>query len=167
MKAFFPGTFDPLTNGHLDIVERASAIFDEVVVGVYRGSEKDPLFSPQERLQMVSETVERIPNVSALTYDGLTVEFARSIGARVVVRGLRALSDFEYEFSLSSMNQVIESDVETVCLLTSPQFAFISSSLVREIASLGQPVSHWVPRSVAERLRAKLELNRRQASLRE
>ncbi len=167
MKAFFPGTFDPLTNGHLDIVERASAIFDEVVVGVYRGSEKDPLFSSQERLQMVSETVERIPNVSALTYDGLTVEFARSIGARVVVRGLRALSDFEYEFSLSSMNQVIESDVETVCLLTSPQFAFISSSLVREIASLGQPVNHWVPRSVAERLRAKLELNRRQASLRE
>ena len=105
--------------------------------------------------------------MSALTYDGLTVEFARSIGARVVVRGLRALSDFEYEFSLSSMNQVIESDVETVCLLTSPQFAFISSSLVREIASLGQPVNHWVPRSVAERLRAKLELNRRQASLRE
>ncbi len=167
MKAFFPGTFDPLTNGHLDIVERASAIFDEVVVGVYRGSEKDPLFSSQERLQMVSETVERVPNVSAVTYDGLTVEFARSIGARVVVRGLRALSDFEYEFSLSSMNQVIESDVETVCLLTSPQFAFISSSLVREIASLGQPVNHWVPRSVAERLRAKLELNRRQASLRE
>jgi pantetheine-phosphate adenylyltransferase len=167
LKAFFPGTFDPLTNGHLDIVERASAIFDEVVVGVYRGSEKDPLFSSQERLQMVSETVERVPNVSAVTYDGLTVEFARSIGARVVVRGLRALSDFEYEFSLSSMNQVIESDVETVCLLTSPQFAFISSSLVREIASLGQPVNHWVPRSVAERLRAKLELNRRQASLRE
>ena len=167
MKAFFPGTFDPLTNGHLDIVERASAIFDEVVVGVYRGSEKDPLFLPRERLQMVSETVERIPNVIAVTYDGLTVEFARSIGARVVVRGLRALSDFEYEFSLSSMNQVIESDVETVCLLTSPQFAFISSSLVREIASLGQPVSHWVPTSVAERLRVKLETNRRQASLRE
>ena len=167
MKAFFPGTFDPLTNGHLDIIERASAIFDEVVVGVYRGSEKDPLFSPRERLQMVSESVERIPNVTALTYDGLTVEFARGIGARVVVRGLRALSDFEYEFSLSSMNQVIESDVETVCLLTSPQFAFISSSLVREIASLGQPVSHWVPTSVAERLRVKLETNRRQASLRE
>ena len=116
---------------------------------------------------MVSESVERIPNVTALTYDGLTVEFARGIGARVVVRGLRALSDFEYEFSLSSMNQVIESDVETVCLLTSPQFAFISSSLVREIASLGQPVSHWVPTSVAERLRVKLETNRRQASLRE
>ena len=167
MKAFFPGTFDPLTNGHLDIVERASAIFDEVVVGVYRGSEKDPLFLPRERLQMVSETVERIPNVTAVTYDGLTVEFARSIGARVVVRGLRALTDFEYEFSLSSMNQVIESDVETVCLLTSPQFAFISSSLVREIASLGQPVSHWVPTSVAERLRVKLETNRWQASLRE
>lgn len=167
MKAFFPGTFDPLTNGHLDIVERASAIFDEVVVGVYRGSEKDPLFLPQERLQMVSESVERIPNVTALTYDGLTVEFARGIGARVVVRGLRALSDFEYEFSLSSMNQVIESDVETVCLLTSPQFAFISSSLVREIASLGQPVIHWVPASVAERLRVKLEINRRQVSLRE
>ncbi len=167
MQAFFPGTFDPLTNGHLDIIERASAIFDEVVVGVYRGSEKDPLFSPRERLQMVSESVERIPNVTALTYDGLTVEFARGIGARVVVRGLRALSDFEYEFSLSSMNQVIESDVETVCLLTSPQFAFISSSLVREIASLGQPVSHWVPTSVAERLRVKLETNRRQASLRE
>ena len=167
MKAFFPGTFDPLTNGHLDIVKRASAIFDEVVVGVYRGSEKDPLFSPQERLQMVSEMVEHAPNVSAVTYGGLTVEFARSIGARVVVRGLRALSDFEYEFSLSSMNQVIESDVETVCLLTSPQFAFISSSLVREIASLGQPVNHWVPTSVAERLRAKLEFNRKQALLRE
>ena len=89
LKAFFPGTFDPLTNGHLDIVERASAIFDEVVVGVYRGSEKGPLFLPQERLQMVSETVERIPNVIAVTYGGLTVEFARSIGARVVVRGLR------------------------------------------------------------------------------
>ena len=167
MKAFFPGTFDPLTNGHLDIVKRASSIFDEVVVGVYRGSEKNPLFSPRERLQMVAETVERIPNVSVVAYVGLTVEFARGIGARVVVRGLRALSDFEYEFSLSSMNQVIESDVETVCLLTSPQFAFISSSLVREIASLGQPVNHWVPVSVAERLRAKLGIDRRQASLRE
>ena len=164
MKAFFPGTFDPVTNGHLDIVKRASAIFDDVVVGVYRGSGKSPLFSSEERLAMVRETVTELRNVTADSYEGLTVEFAGSIGAHVVVRGLRAISDFEYEFSLSSMNQVIKSDVETICLLTSPQFAFISSSLVREVASLGQPVEHWVPSSVARRLRGKLDFGLSHAS---
>ena len=156
MKAFFPGTFDPVTNGHLDIVERASRIFDHVVVGVYRDSGKNPLFSAEERLEMVRETVAALNNVSAETYEGLTVAFADNIGAQVVVRGLRAISDFEYEFSLSSMNKVIKSEVETVCLLTSPRFAFISSSLVREVAALGDPVSHWVSPSVAQRLRGKL-----------
>ena len=167
LKAFFPGTFDPVTNGHLDIVRRASVVFDNVVVGVYRVSDKDPLFSPRERLAMVRETVAEYSNVSAESYEGLTVEFAKSIGARVVVRGLRAISDFEYEFSLSSMNQVIESDIETICLLTSPQFAFISSSLVREVASLGQRVDNWVPPSVARQLRAKLEFDPSRAPSRE
>ncbi len=167
LKAFFPGTFDPVTNGHLDIVKRASAVFDDVIVGVYRDSGKNPLFSPEERLAMIRETVVELSNVSAETYEGLTVEFANSIGARVVVRGLRAISDFEYEFSLSSMNQVIESDIETICLLTSPQLAFISSSLVKEVASFGQPVDHWVPLSVAQRVRAKLDFDPSQASLRE
>ena len=156
MKAFFPGTFDPVTNGHLDIVKRACRIFDHVVVGVYRDSAKSPLFSAEERLTMVRETVAALNNVSAEIYDGLTVAFADSIGAQVVVRGLRAISDFEYEFSLSSMNQVIKSEVETVCLLTSPRLAFISSSLVREVAALGYPVDHWVSPSVARHLRGKL-----------
>ena len=166
MKAFFPGTFDPFTNGHLDIVQRAARIFDRVVVGVYRESDKNVLFSPGERLQMVRDSVESIPNASAEAYEGLTAKHAKSIGAGAIVRGLRALSDFEHEFSLSSMNQNIEPEVETVCLLTSREYAFISSSLIREVAALGQSVDHWVPSSVASRIRAKLQIDTRPVSAR-
>lgn len=131
-------------------------MFDEVVVGVYRNPSKIVLFTPPERLEIVQQCVAALPNVTAVDYEGLTVRFAQRIGAHALVRGLRAISDFEYEFAISSMNQDIAPQLETVCLLTSREYAFISSSLIKEVAALGQPVDDWVPASVAARLRAKL-----------
>ncbi len=157
MKALFPGSFDPVTNGHLDIIQRAAGVFDEVVVGVHNNPGKPVMFSADERLEMMVEAIAGIPGVTAVGYDGLTAAFADQIGAGVMVRGLRALSDFEHEFALASMNRSIDPSIETVCLVTSTDHTFVSSSMIREIASHGQSVSDWVPLNVAAALHAKLD----------
>ena len=156
MKALFPGSFDPVTNGHLDIIQRAANVFDEVVVGVHDNPGKQVMFSAPERLEMMEIAVAAIPGVTVVRYDGLPAAFARQIGAGVMVRGLRALSDFEHEFALASMNRRIDPDIETVCLVTSSDHTFVSSSMIREIAAHGQDVSDWVPPNVAAALHAKL-----------
>lgn len=156
MKALFPGSFDPVTNGHLDIIRRAASIFEDVVVGVHSNPGKQVLFSAEERLEMMIEAIEGISVVTAVGYDGLTADFARKIGAGVMVRGLRALSDFEHEFALAAMNRRIDPSVETLCLITSRDHTFLSSSMIREVASYGQSVEDWVPANVARSLHAKL-----------
>ncbi len=153
--AMYPGTFDPITNGHHDLVRRASALFDRVVVAVAASPGKAPLFELDERIALASEVLGEFGNVSVEGYEGLTVEHARANGLGVVIRGLRAVSDFEYEFQLANMNRHLAGDVETVFLTPAEQFTFISSSLVREIASMGGDVSEFVHPVVEEALRLR------------
>ncbi len=142
-------------------------VFEEVVVGVHQSPGKLVMFSAGERLAMMTDAIERIPRVTAVGYDGLTAAFAREIGAGVLVRGLRALSDFEYEFALAAMNRDIDPGLETVCLVTTSDHTFISSSIIREIAAHGQPVDKWVPTNVARELHARLDSVQQGSSQRE
>jgi pantetheine-phosphate adenylyltransferase len=156
--AVFPGTFDPLTNGHVDIVERAGRLFDIVIVAILRNPGKQPLFSLEERLATLAEVFEDRPAVTVDAFDGLLVDFARRRGAAAVVRGLRRAGDFDYEVQMADMNRHLAADVETVFLAPSPQVAFISSTLVREIVALGGAIDGLVPDAVRARV-----LRRRQA----
>ena len=151
-KALYPGSFDPATNGHLDIACRAAAVFDELVVGVYDVPPKNVLFSTEERVAMFAKAMEQWPNVTVTAYRGLTVDFARKIGAKVLVRGLRALTDFELELQMAILNRKLASDVETVCFMTSLEYSFLSSSIVKEIARLGGCIDHLVPSHIKEAL---------------
>ena len=153
--AIYPGSFDPITNGHLDIVKRASAIFDELVIGVYDRPEKRLLFSTEERVEMAQQAVVDFGNVRAQAYSGLTVDFARKVGAKVMVRGLRMSSDFEREFEMAMMNKKLAPDLELVCLMASLQYQFLSSSLLKEVAQLGGCLEDMVPSHVANALRRK------------
>lgn len=155
LVALFPATFDPITNGHVDIAERAAALFDEVIMAVYDHEHpiKDPLFSTEERVRMVSDAVAHLDNVRIDTYSGLTVKYARTQGAQVLIRGLRVVSDFENEFKMAHMNRQLAPDVETISLMASPEHAFLSSSLVKEVALLGGDVTNLVPPTVANALR--------------
>jgi len=155
--AVFPATFDPITNGHVDIAERAARLFERVIMAVFDHNPpiKEPLFSTEERVDLVRQAVAHIPNVEVDRYSGLTVEYARSRGAKVLIRGLRVVSDFEAEFKMAHMNRTLAPEIETVSLMASPEHAFLSSSLVREVALLGGDVSAMVPPAVAEALRAK------------
>lgn len=155
--ALFPATFDPITNGHVDIAERAAALFDEVIVAVYdhKHAIKDPLFSTEERVRMVSDAVAHLDNARIDTYSGLTVEYARAQGAQILIRGLRVVSDFENEFQMAHMNRQLAPDIETVSLMASPEHAFLSSSLVKEVALLGGDVVNLVPPTVANALQVK------------
>jgi pantetheine-phosphate adenylyltransferase len=157
--AVFPATFDPITNGHVDIAERASALFDDVIVAVFDHNHpiKDPLFSTQERMDMVTAAVAHLDNVRVDKYSGLTVEYAREQDAGVLIRGLRVVSDFESELKMAHMNRQLAPKVETVCLMASPEHAFLSSSLVKEVALLGGDVSEMVPPATASALRAKAQ----------
>jgi pantetheine-phosphate adenylyltransferase len=156
--AIYPGSFDPITNGHLDVARRASQLFDQVIVAVYSRSEKPgALFTTEERLQLARESVSHLGNVTVDRFSGLTVEYARAKGAGVIVRGLRAVSDFEYEFKLAHMNAHLASEIEVVCLMTSSRHSFISSSLIREVATLGGDVDGLVPDHVRDALRAKID----------
>ena len=155
IKAVYPGTFDPLTRGHEDLVRRAGKLFDEVVVGVANSRAK-AFFPLEERVAMAREVLGEMQNVQIVGFDSLLIDFVRKQGARVVLRGLRAVSDFEYEFQLAGMNRSLYPDLETVFLTPSEQHMFISATLVREIASLGGDVSKFVHPLVAERLRRKL-----------
>jgi pantetheine-phosphate adenylyltransferase len=147
-KAVFPGSFDPIHNGHIDIAKRAAKFFDELVVAVYDKPLKKFLFSPEERLDMVRQVFTGCSNITVMGYSGITVHFCRKIGAQVMVRGLRVFSDFEYEFRMALANHRLEPDIEVMALITSEEHTFLSSSTVREIASLGGDVTTMVPKLV-------------------
>ncbi len=147
-KALYPGTFDPITNGHIDLVNRSLKIFDEVVIAVAFAHHKKPLFSLDERIKLVQEIFIENPCVSVVGFEGLLVDFAKEQKAQAVIRGLRAVSDFEYEFGLASMNRSLDEEFEAVFLTPSQEYSFISSTLVREVAKLGGDVSKFVPLSV-------------------
>ncbi|MDO9085912.1 MAG: pantetheine-phosphate adenylyltransferase [Anaerolineaceae bacterium] len=152
VRALFPGTFDPIHNGHIDIATRAAKIFDEVVVAVYDRPLKNLLFPPEERLLLTKATLSHIENIKVVGYSGLTVAFAQKIGAKVIVRGLRVISDFEHEFRMALANKHLAPDIEMAALITNEQYTFLSSSTVREIASLGGDYSRMVPKIVKEAL---------------
>jgi pantetheine-phosphate adenylyltransferase len=154
-KAMYPGTFDPITNGHYDLVRRAAAIFDGVVVAIASNPGKAPLFSLDERVDLARTVLKDIPSVSVTGYTGLTVEFAKQLGARVVVRGLRAVADFEFEFQLATMSRHLSDEVDYVFLTPMDQFNFISSTLVREIASFSGDVSKFVHPEVERALKRR------------
>ena len=152
MKAFYPGSFDPVTVGHLDITVRAAKLFDEVIVGVYDTPSKNLLFSTDERVSLFEGACGHLPNVQVVKYDGLTVRFAKEIGAGVIVRGLRSGYDFEYEFEMAFMNSKLEPEVDLVCFMTSQDYVFVSASLLKEVAKLGGDIREMVPPNVAEAL---------------
>jgi pantetheine-phosphate adenylyltransferase len=154
-SAVYPGTFDPITNGHQDLVRRAAGIFDRVVIGIAANPGKAPLFSLDERVLLAQKVLAELRNVTVLGYAGLTVDFAREQGCGVVIRGLRALSDFEFEFQLANMSRHLDGTVDYVFMTPQEQFTFISSTLVREIALYGGDVSQFVHPAVAEALKAK------------
>jgi len=155
IKALYPGSFDPITNGHIDIIKRASSIFDSIVVGIFDHPNKNLLFTPQERLELARCSIAHMTNVEVHVYSTLTVEFARAIGARVMVRGLRIGPDFEQEFEITLMNKTMDFGLETVCLITSAENQFIRSSTLKDIAVLNGPVDKFVPACVARALREK------------
>ena len=151
----YPGTFDPVTNGHHELVRRAARIFDEVVVAVAASPHKTPLFPLEERMRLAREVLADLPNVRVDGYRGLTVEYAGTHGLQVIIRGLRAVSDFEYEFQLASMNRHLQTAVETIFMTPAEQYTFVSSSLVREVAALGGDVTAFVHPLVAQALRRR------------
>src|ERR1051325_7086091 len=155
--AVYPGTFDPITLGHQDLARRASRLFDNVILAVADSRAKKPFFTLDERVEMAREVLKDLPNVQVMGFSGLLMKFVQDKGARVVVRGLRAVSDFEYEFQLAGMNRGMYPDVETVFLTPGEQHMFISATLVREISVLGGDTSKFVPPYVAERLRVKIK----------
>lgn len=151
--AVCPGTYDPVTAGHLDIIERAAEVFDRVVVGVVRAPRhKQTMFSLEERIGFIEQSLDGRDNVSVVGFTTLVVDFAREHGARVIVKGLRAVSDFEWEFQMNNLNRGLAPDVETLYMMSSPKYSFLSSRGVREIASFGGPVAEYVPEQVARRL---------------
>ncbi|HKO13755.1 MAG TPA: pantetheine-phosphate adenylyltransferase [Acidobacteriaceae bacterium] len=155
VKAIYPGSFDPLTNGHLDLIARAAKIFDHLVVAILRNSSKNPLFTVEERVAMLSEGIAEFDNVSISTFDGLLVEFAREQRAHAVVRGIRAISDYEYEFQMALMNRRLSPDVETIFLMPDAKYSFVSSRLVKEVFELGGSIDGLVPKFVIDRLKDK------------
>jgi len=154
--AIYPGTFDPITNGHLDIINRSSHMFDDVIVAVTENLAKKATFPIEERVAMIREAIAGLPRVSVESFDRLTVDFARQVGARYIVRGLRAVSDFEYELQMGMMNRQLAPDVETVFLVPAADYSFVSSSLVKDVIRLGGSVSGFVPPAVEKRLLERL-----------
>ena len=156
--AIYPGSFDPITLGHVDIATRAAAIFDKVIVSVYTTPSKNILFSTEERVSLCREAVQDLPNVEVIEFSGLVVECARELGASVIVRGLRSGSDFEYEFEMTYMNKKLAPDVEVVCLIASLPYQYVSSSLLKEVAGLGGDIKTLVPPHVLESVKMKMRL---------
>ena len=156
IKAIYPGTFDPPTNGHLDLIERGSKIFDELVVAILRNPEKDPLFSVADRRKMLEEMTASFDNVSVDTFDGLTVDYALRVEAQAILRGIRAISDYEYELQMALMNRRLRPEIETVFLMAGEAHSFISSRLVKEVIRLGGSIGGLVPPSIEVRLKRRL-----------
>ena len=156
VRAIFPGSFDPITNGHLDVIQRAVDLFDELIVAVGRSPHKNQLFTPQDRVDMIAELIKDMPGVSVESFDGLTVEYAAQRQAGVILRGLRSLTDVQYEFQLAMTNRAV-TGIETVFIMTSERYGFTSSTLIREVASLGGDLSNLIPENVQRRLRDRLK----------
>ena len=154
-RAIYPGSFDPATYGHLDIIKGAAELFDEVIVAVLNNSAKSPLFSVAERVNILEYITKDIPNVKVQSFDGLSVNFARSCEAKVIIRGLRAITDFEYELQMAQTNRVLAMDIDTMFLTTSLQYAYLSSTTVKEAASFGADISKFVPEYVVQRVEEK------------
>lgn len=148
--AIYPGSFDPITKGHLDILKRASKMFDKVIIAVLRNSSKKSFLPVEDRIELIKQSVKEIENIDVAYFEGLTVEYAKKMGAKFLIRGLRAVSDFEYEMQLSQANMSIAPEIGTVFLITKPEYNFISSGIVKELASYGEDVSKFVPESVSE-----------------
>lgn len=155
VRAIYPGTFDPLTNGHLDLIARGSKIFDHLVVAILNNSEKQPLFPVQERVEMLTEATQEFGNISVSTFDGLLVEFARQQQAQALLRGIRAISDYEYEFQMALMNRRLAPQLETVFMMPAEKYSYVSSRLIREVFRLGGSVEGLVPPNVVERMQAR------------
>jgi pantetheine-phosphate adenylyltransferase len=160
VKAIYPGTFDPLTNGHLDLVARGAKIFDHLVVAILKNSEKAPLFSVSERIEMLTESVQSFGNVSVATFDGLLVEFVLEQRAQAILRGVRAISDYEYELQMALMNRRLAPQVETVFLMADEKYSYVSSRLIKNVFELGGSVEGLVPQTVINRLQARVVPNK-------
>ncbi|WP_158749590.1 pantetheine-phosphate adenylyltransferase [Acidobacterium sp. S8] len=159
VKAIYPGSFDPVTNGHLDLIARGSKIFDHLVVAILRNSSKNPLFSVEERVDMLTEALAGFENVSVATFDGLLVDFVREQHAQAVVRGIRAISDYEYELQMALMNRRLAPDLETIFLMPDGKYSFVSSRLVKEVFTLGGSIEGLVPQFVIDRLKVRVPTN--------
>ena len=155
--AICPGSFDPITYGHLDIIQRGAKVFDEVFVGVLHNSAKKSLFTLEERVNLIEEATAHIPNVKVESFQGLTVDYAKSKNACAMIRGLRAVTDFEYEMQITSMNRVLDDGIDTFFIMTNNQYSFLSSSIVKEVAKYGGNISELVPKSVQEALERKMQ----------
>lgn len=158
LRAIYPGSFDPVTYGHMDIIKRASAITDELIVGVLNNNAKMPLFSVEERVKMLKEVASSLTTVEIVPFDGLLVDFARQMNAAFIVRGLRAITDFEYELQMSQTNHKLEPKVETIFLTTNIEYSYLSSTTVKEIAAFGGDISQFVPEAVIRKLTEKMNL---------
>jgi pantetheine-phosphate adenylyltransferase len=156
VSALYPGTFDPPTNGHIDLIQRGAKLFDHLIVAILNNPVKDPLFTVEERVEMLKESTSTLGNVSVATFDGLTVEFARQQGAKAILRGIRAISDYEYEFQMALMNRRLAPEIETVFLQPAGRYSFVSSRMLKEVFAFGGDVSGLVPPNVLKRLRGRI-----------
>jgi len=156
IRAVYPGSFDPVTYGHIDLIQRSAALFDQVIVAILKNTEKTPLFTVEERIEMLNSSISDLGNVSVASFEGLLVDFVEKVGASVIIRGIRAVSDYEYELQMALMNRRLSNKVETVFMLPAEAYSFLSSKLVKEIAELGGNIDGFVPPEVAKRVRAKL-----------
>ena len=159
-RAIYPGSFDPLTLGHLDMIERSAKIVDELVIGVLNNSAKNSLFSLDERVSMIKEMTESMPNVTVASFDGLLVDYMKEINATIIVRGLRAVTDFEYELQIAQTNHVENPDIETIFLTTNLQYSYLSSTIVKEFASYGGDISKFVPARFIDRIYEKYHISK-------
>ena len=155
--AIYPGSFDPITLGHLDIIERAAKMFDKLIVAVLVNRAKSPLFSADERVKMIQMVTDHIENVEVVSFDGLSVDFAESLGARVIVRGLRAVSDFEYELQMAQTNRAMRHDIDTIFLTTDLRYAYLSSSIVKEVASYGGQIDLFLPPAIVPLIETRIK----------
>lgn len=159
-RAIYPGSFDPITFGHIDVITRSAKIVDELIIGVLNNNAKTPLFSTDERVNMINEVIKDLPNVRAEAFSGLSVDFAKACGANFIVRGLRAITDFEYELQMAQTNHIIDSKIDTIFLTTSLEYAYLSSTTVKEVAAYGADIRNFVPASVASKIYEKYETKR-------